>query len=78
MFLLKFILLIFIAIFIVLIYTAYNFFNQVRNATKRFREQQPSQQTKVNGNAIIDHRSPEETQKKIIPDDEGEYIDFEE
>lgn len=78
MFLLKFILFIFIVGFIMAIIIAYTFFKQIKNSTRRFQQHQDHQQTKVNGNVIIDRRSPEDSQKKIIPDDEGEYIDYEE
>lgn len=30
----------------------------------------------VNGNTIIDNRTTEQRNKKVISDDEGEYVDF--
>lgn len=78
MFFIKFILFIFIAALILLLFIAFSFYNTIRKASHRFQERQPQNQTKVNGNVIIDQRSPEETSKKIISDDEGEYVDFEE
>lgn len=75
---LKFILFIFIAAFVLLLIIAFSFYNTIRKATRHFQERQPKNQTKVNGNVIIDQRSPEETNKKIIGDDEGEYVEFEE
>ena len=36
------------------------------------------QQQHVDGNVVIDRRSPEDASKKIIPKDEGDYVDFSE
>ena len=49
-----------------------------RNFTKRFKQQKENRQQSVNGNVVIDRRDPQQANKKIIPKDEGEYIDFEE
>lgn len=51
---------------------------QVKSGYHRFREQGSQQQTNVDGNVVIDRRSPEDASKKIIPKDEGEYVDFSE
>jgi hypothetical protein len=51
---------------------------QVKSGYRRFREQGSQQQTNVDGNVVIDRRSPEDASKKIIPKDEGEYVDFSE
>lgn len=51
---------------------------QVRSGFRRFRQQGNAQQTHVDGNVVIDRRTPEEAAKKIIPRDEGEYVDFSE
>ena len=50
----------------------------VRNFTKRFKQQKETRQQSVDGNVVIDRRDPRDANKKIIPKDEGEYIDFEE
>jgi uncharacterized protein HemY len=50
----------------------------VRNFTKRFKQQKQTRQQSVDGNIVIDHRDPQQANKKIIPKDEGEYVDFEE
>ena len=50
----------------------------VRNFTKRFKPQKQTRQQSVDGNIVIDHRDPQQANKKIIPKDEGEYVDFEE
>ena len=51
---------------------------QVKSGYRRFHEQGSQQQTNVDGNVVIDRRSPEDASKKIIPKDEGEYVDFSE
>lgn len=50
----------------------------VRNFTKRFKQQKQTRPQSVDGNIVIDHRDPQQANKKIIPKDEGEYVDFEE
>ena len=50
----------------------------LRNFTKRFKQQKESKQQSVDGNVVIDRRAPSEINKKIIPQDEGEYVEFEE
>ena len=49
---------------------------QVKSGYRRFREQGSQQQTNVDGNVVIDRRSPEDASKKIIPKDEGEYVEY--
>ncbi len=79
MWFLKLIFLLFLGAFVLAIVVAWAFFRQVHNAAKRFQQQpRQQQQTKVNGNVIIDRRSSTEKDQKIISDDEGEYVDFEE
>jgi len=51
---------------------------QMRSGFKRFREEGTERQTHVNGNVIIDRRDPEQVNRKIIPKEEGEYVEFEE
>lgn len=48
---------------------------QLRNAYKRFR-QQDNGSGHINGDVVIDKRSTEKANRKIIPSDEGEYVDF--
>lgn len=80
MVLLKFILIIFLVGFLMLIAIGYTFLRKVKSTARRFqqRQQEASRKTKVNGNVIYDSRSPEVSQQRIIPDDEGEYVDYEE
>ena len=79
MWFLKLLLFLFLAAVVMAVVVAWSFVRQVRNAAHRFQQQPDApNQTKVNGNVIIDHRTPDEANKKIISDDEGEYVDFEE
>lgn len=50
---------------------------KLRNKTRQPRDNQPRQATQADGSVIIDRRPAEEIGKKIIPKDEGEYVDFE-
>lgn len=76
--LLKFILFIFIAALVLLLVIAFYFYNILRKASHRFQRDQKQRQTEVNGNVIYDNRTPQQAQQQIIPDDEGEYVDYEE
>lgn len=81
---LKFLLIIFIIGFVAAIYIAVKFFKSVSNATKQFRDtagrRQRHMQSGTYGNqeGVVDHRNPTQAGHKIIPGDEGEYVDFEE
>ncbi|MBR0488786.1 MAG: DUF4834 family protein [Prevotella sp.] len=79
MFLLKFILFIFIVGLVAILWMALTFYWQVRKATKQFRQQKTKKSHRnADGNVIYDRRTPEQAKQQIIPDDEGEYVDFEE
>ncbi len=44
---------------------------------RKFRKQQETyRRTQPDGNIVVDQRSAEEMQKKIIPEEEGEYVDY--
>lgn len=75
---LKFILFLFIAALVLLLVIAFSFYNTLRKASRRFQREQTKRQTEVNGNVIYDNRTPQQAQQQIIPDDEGEYVDYEE
>ncbi|MBQ6680939.1 MAG: DUF4834 family protein [Prevotella sp.] len=75
---LKFILFLFIAALVLLLVIAFSFYNTLRKASRRFQREQTKRQTEVNGNVIYDNRTPQQTQQQIIPDDEGEYVEYEE
>ena len=62
--------------FLLFIFVAITVF--VGLALYRFRERPQQREAKVGDNVIIDRRTPEETNKKIIPENEGEYVDFKE
>ena len=72
---LKFILVFFIVAFILLLATVYTFFRRIINRAKQFQQRERTRQT---GNIIYDSRTPEETRRRIIPDEEGEYVEYEE
>ena len=75
---LKFIFFLFAALFIVGVATLYSFINKVRNTARRYQERQDKRKNTIDGNTIYDHRSPEQSSKRIIPDNEGEYVAYEE
>ena len=79
MFLLKFILFIFIVGLVAILWMALTFYWQVRKATKQFRQQKTKKSHRnADGNVIYDRRTPEQAKQQIIPDDEGEYVEYEE
>ena len=79
MFLLKFILFIFIVGLVAILWMALSFYWKIRKATKNFRQQTTKKSHRnADGNVIYDRRTPEQAKQQIIPDDEGEYVDFEE
>ena len=77
MIILKFLFFLFIFGLVAIAIFLLSVWQQVKSGYRRFREQ-GSQQQHVDGNVVIDRRSPEDASKKIIPKDEGEYVDFSE
>jgi len=84
---LKALLLFVIAIAVVIGVIAYRIANGINNVRQQFRNMGQQQRARRNyertGNygdreVIIDRRTPDEAHRKIIPDDEGEYVEFEE
>jgi len=79
MFILKFLFVLLLLGFFAIVVFLFSVWQQVKGGFRRFRQEagqrQPQQQE--DGNIVIDHRSDEEANKKIIPSDEGEYVDFE-
>ena len=52
--------------------------NKAKTTTKQQpRSNRPRQAKQADGNVIIDSRPAEEIGKKIIPKDEGEYVEYE-
>ena len=87
MVLLKFIFLLFIALFIFILLMAFRFIstfrdiiNKFNRRSRDFRRQQWGQRRRTYGDdeRVIDTRDPEEAGKKIFKKDEGEYVDYEE
>jgi len=78
MFILKFLfVLLLLGIFAILVFL-FSVWQQVKGGFRRFRQESETQRkTQSDGNVVIDHRSEDEANKKIIPQDEGEYVDFE-
>lgn len=75
---LAFIFSVFIIGFIVVLFVAISFFLKIRKATKQFRNQFQGSPNKPKDDTITDRRTEEERNRQIIPDDEGEYVDYEE
>ena len=69
---LKLALLLFIVLFIALVWIIYSFYKQVRKNAQRFGffPKREGEET------IIDKRSMEQRTKKVIKDNEGEYVNF--
>ena len=76
MFLLKFILFIFIAVYVMLLFIAYKFYKVITRTRRRFRPEDMEEGVNINGNTIVDHRPDYKRNQQVIGDDEGEYVDF--
>lgn len=84
MFILKFILVLFVAFIIMVGAGIWRLFSSINKARKQFqdlgRQKGTGYQTR-NANdkeeVIVDQRPPEEVNRKIIPENEGEYVDYE-
>lgn len=88
----KFIFLLFVLALAVIALIAYKFYKQLHRVVRRFQpedndfqgqqggyqDQQSSARTsrQADGNTIVDSRSEEQRAKKVIKDNEGEYIDY--
>ena len=80
MFILKFILILFIAFVVTIGAFIWRVAKGFNNARKQFQDMgQQNRQSRNDSKdpSIIDQRSPEEANRKIIPDSEGEYVDYE-
>ena len=76
-FILKFAFLIFIVFLGLTLWVAYKFYKQVTRVRRHFNPYDYQQQeTASTENTIIDNRPMEERNKQVIPDSEGEYVDF--
>lgn len=88
----KFIFLLFVLALVAIALIAYKFYKQLHRMVRRFQpedndfqgqqggfqDQQSSARTsrQADGNTIVDSRSEEQRAKKVIKDNEGEYIDY--
>ena len=79
-FILKFAFFFFIAFFVIILWVAFAFYKQMTRARRQFRQFNPNnyqyQEPSSTENTIIDNRPIEERRKQVIPDSEGEYVDF--
>ena len=67
----------FIAIVVRLLWSARQLFNGIRGDHSQRHTDTYGNSVNTNGN-ISDRRSPEEASRRIISDDEGEYVEYEE
>lgn len=87
--LINFLLLLFIFGFLLIVFIVFRLIWSFRSAAKRFAKQAEEAQkeaqnsyrgrthtTQTDGTTVIDNREPERAKKKIIPHDEGDYVDF--
>lgn len=76
-FLFKFAFFLFIAFLVFILWLLYRFYKQVTRVRRQYNpydyQQQEANSTE---NTIIDNRPMEERHKQVIPDSEGEYVDF--
>jgi len=81
---LKFILLIFLAGFIALIFVIYSFYKRIHATAKEFKKQMDGQQQQSKNRTygeqegVVDQHTPDKANQKIIPKEEGDYVDYEE
>ena len=66
-----------LSLFLFIVLFVYTFFKQVRKHAQRFSGFSQHREPNYKGeDAIIDNRSMEQRTKKVIKDNEGEYVDF--
>ena len=76
-FLLKFAFFIFIAFLAILVWIAFSFYRQLTRVRRQFDPFAQRQERKEDaGSTVIDKRTAEQRNRKVIPDSEGEYVDF--
>ena len=76
-FLLKFAFFIFFTFLVLILWVAYVFYKQITRARRQFNPNDYQyQEPSSTENTIIDNRPREERRKQVIPDSEGEYVDF--
>ena len=81
----KFIFLLFVLALAAIALIAYKFYKQLHRVVRRFQPEDNDFQgqqglartsRQADGNTIVDSRSEEQRAKKVIKDNEGEYIDY--
>lgn len=76
-FILKFAIFIFVAFLAIIAWAVFTFYKQLTRTRRQFNSFDSRQQeTSSTENTIIDNRPIEERHKQVIPDSEGEYVDF--
>jgi len=76
-FLLKFAFFIFFTFLVLILWVAYVFYKQITRTRRQFNPNDYQyQEPSCTENTIIDNRPMEERRKQVIPDSEGEYVDF--
>ena len=76
-FILKFAFFIFIAFLVLILWVAYVFYKQMTRTRRQFNPNDYQyQEPSSTENTISDNRPMEERNKQVIPDSEGEYVDF--
>ena len=82
MFFLKFLLIIFLAGLFIVLFFLFGVISLVSKARRQFKGQAGQTRSNTrqndNGQPVTDTRDPEQASRKIIPDDEGEYVEYEE
>ena len=74
----QFILFLFLFVFFALLFAVLFFAAKAKQLINRVKEQANAHQQRSEGNVVYDQRNPQRANRKIIPKDEGEYVDFEE
>lgn len=72
----QFILFIFLFVIFALLFAVLFFAAKAKQLINRVKNQATSQQQRSEGDVIIDQRDPQKANRKIIPKDEGEYVEF--
>lgn len=82
MFFLKFLLIIFLAGLFIVLFFLFGVISLVSKARRQFKGQASQTRSNTrqnnNGQPVTDTRDPEQARRKIIPDDKGEYVEYEE
>lgn len=75
-FLLKFALFFFIFFLALILWIAYTFYKQIKRTRRQFDPYGQQEGTETKANTVTDNRPIEKRNKQVIPDSEGEYVDF--